>query len=58
MTKWASSSLIATLMAIASAAHASFTPVEVPEIDAAGAVTAITLLAGVVALVIERKGRK
>jgi hypothetical protein len=54
MKKWIYGSVVFTLMSMASIAHA--TPVAAPEIDPAGAVTAIALLAGVVALIKERRG--
>lgn len=53
MKKWIYGSVVFTLMSMASNAHAV---TSVPEIDPSGAVTAIALLAGVVALIKERRG--
>jgi hypothetical protein len=56
MRKWLGPAMIASVF-LASAGKAS-AQVQVPEIDASGAVTALSLLAGVMALFAERLRRK
>ena len=46
------------ILAVADPVVAGESPDEVPEIDASGAVTALSILAGAVALAVERLRRK
>ena len=55
MRKWLGASMIASVL-LASAGNAYASPV--PEIDASGAITALGVLAGVMALFAERLRRK
>ena len=58
MKKYLFASISLALLAMAGNAYAVWEVTAVPEIDASGAVTALSVLAGVVALAAERLRRK
>jgi len=58
MSKWTFGTLMLALLTVTASAYATPPTIAAPEIDGAGAIAAIGLLAGVVALIAEKHRQK